>query len=148
MATTRSFRPWLDYIAALLVFGGMTALLITVADVFDGHEGWLLFTGIVGTVLGFTLQQRGIREPLQPGITPRTIWWLLLIGLLASLLVLPRVDWQGPWLVVMFLIAATIGALTSVVFVLRHQAIQQQYHENNEISGGAPSDTGTTKSIS
>lgn len=148
MATTRSFRPWLDHISALLVFVGMTALLITVADVFNEHEGWLLLTAMVGMVLGLTLQQRRTPEAFPPVTTPRAIWWLWIVGFIASNIVLPRVAWQGPWLMVMFLIAATIGALTSLVFGHRQQAIQQQYRENDETSGDTPSDTGSTKNIS
>ncbi|HIW47099.1 MAG TPA: hypothetical protein H9884_09420 [Candidatus Yaniella excrementigallinarum] len=65
---------------------------------------------------------------------PRTIWWLWVIGYLTSIVVLPRVDWHGPWLVVLFLFVAIIAALSSAVSVHRQQAIREQYCRNNETS--------------
>lgn len=150
MAAIGTLRPWVGYISTLLVFVGITAMLTTFADVFHEHEGWLFLTGIVGTTLGLILQNRRSPEPLQPVTVtkPRTIWWLWIIGLVASLVVLPRVDWHGPWLVVMFLLVAIIAALTAAVSVHRQQAIQQQYRKNNETSGDASSGTDSTKNIS
>src|SRR5699024_4256455 len=136
LATTGTSRPWVGYMSPLLLFIGFTALLTTFADVFYEHYGWLLFTGLVSITLGLILQNRRTPEPLQPvSVTkPRTIWWLWVIGYLTSIVVLPRVDWHGPWLVVLFLFVAIIAALSSAVSVHRQQAIREQYCRNNETS--------------
>src|SRR5699024_12881340 len=85
---------------------------------------------------GLILQNRRTPEPLQPvSVTkPRAIWWLWVFGYLTSIVVLPRVDWHGPWLVVLFLFVAIIAALRSSVSVHRQQAIREQYCRNNETS--------------
>lgn len=148
MTTTRPFRSWPDYISALFVFVGTTALLVAHAEVFNDHDVWLLITGIVGLVLGLILRERRTPEPWQPVTAPKAMRWLWLVVLLASLIMLPRIDWRGPWLVVMFLIAVITATLTSVVSM--HHQIARQRQEQREINtaaGNIPHDTGSSKNV-
>lgn len=151
MATTRPFRPELHYLARLLIFAGVTTLMFGApapAQASNYGPLWLPTIGFAVFLLGLLVQRFSTPAPLTPVTATPPGWPWFFAAIIAAPWLLGWFDWQEPWLILLALIAATMGVWASFMPVPRQAVIQQQYRENVPVSGDTPSDTASTKNVS
>lgn len=143
MATARPFRPGLHYLARLLIFAGITTLIIgapAAAQTSNYQALWQPVIGLAIFLFGLVVQRFSAPVPLAPVTATPPGWPWFFTAVIVAPWLLGWFDWHGPWFLLLALIAATMGAWASFMPVYRRTAIHQQYRETTA-SGTASTET-------